>query len=258
MDISGHRRIMRKFTSESFPQLPIIRRSLLTNFMPVAESRGDNDGDNDVAMVSPPQSPTQREGGIDATMTTLPTTSDNVSMSDFDISRMPTVEIFRRTLYPYSVHQTADKWTATISRPDPLYPSRIKHLVFEFRSEREAHKFCKSYAPPKFRTSAVDNNNNHNNGGVVADACMLCATNMSFARNCRNCGTIVCEMCSRRWGFKMIPKTYLSFSGQTTPQTVRVCKSCDWLSNAFCMALLQGRYQDALTLYETVSKQFKI
>ena len=45
----------------------------------------------------------------------------------------------------------------------------------------------------------------------------------------------------------MVPRTYLS----TTSLTVRVCSSCDWLSNAFCIALLQGRADDAKLLYDT-------
>ena len=47
----------------------------------------------------------------------------------------------------------------------------------------------------------------------------------------------------------MIPKTYVHSAYQ--PQVVRVCSSCNWLSNAFCLALLKGSYQDAVTLFET-------
>lgn len=36
-----------------------------------------------------------------------------------------------------------------------------------------------------------------------------------------------------------------------TALTARVCRTCDWLSNAFCMALIQGKYDDALALYNT-------
>jgi len=60
----------------------------------------------------------------------------------------------------------------------------------------------------------------------------------------------------------MVPKTYLNFGSNNGGAsavasgghhvTVKVCKSCDWLSNAFCLSLLQGRYQDALTIHETV------
>ena len=47
----------------------------------------------------------------------------------------------------------------------------------------------------------------------------------------------------------MIPKTYVHPAYHA--QTVRVCKSCDWLSNAFCLALLQGRFQDAVKIVES-------
>ena len=199
----------------------------------------NNSNNNSIVEAEPATQPSQNVitaatiGLIEGSLPTI-----QVPTSDFDLCRMPCSQIHSRTLYPYSVHPNANGWTATLSRPDPLYPSRLKHICFQFTSEREAHKFCKSYAPPKFRTDV--------------DKCRLCSVQVSSIRNCRNCGSIVCESCSRRWGFKMVPKTYHSFSGQTT-QTVRVCKSCDWLSNSFCMALLQGRYQDAITLFDTVS-----
>ena len=34
-------------------------------------------------------------------------------------------------------------------------------------------------------------------------------------------------------------------------QYVRCCSSCQWLSHAFCFALLKGRYQDATQIYDT-------
>ena len=47
----------------------------------------------------------------------------------------------------------------------------------------------------------------------------------------------------------MIPKTYVHAG--YLPQVVRVCSSCQWLSNAFCLALLKGRFQDAVRIFET-------
>ena len=47
---------------------------------------------------------------------------------------------------------------------------------------------------------------------------------------------------------QMIPKTYVASNSSVT---VRVCGSCNWLSNAFCKALLQGNYESAVKLYET-------
>lgn len=168
-------------------------------------------------------------------------------VSDFDMSRMPV--IIKRTLHPWSVHRslTTSKFIATIVRPAATGSStagstKVKHLQCPFPTEREARKFCKAYSPPKFLTAASDH-------------CMLCAVSLISGTShrprghCRNCGVVICERCTCRWGLRMVPKTYVPQAAST----VRVCKSCDWLSNAFCMALLQGRYQDALRLYETVS-----
>jgi len=157
-------------------------------------------------------------------------------ISDFDLSLMPSSKIFKRTLHPWSVHHslTTANWIATISRPEHHDHQKIRHVQFTFSSEREARMFCKSYAPPKF----------HNNPN-----CMVCQTIVPSHRHCRNCGVTVCDRCSTRWGLKMVPRTY----SNSASLTVRVCKSCDWLSNAFCMSLLQGRYQDALQIHATVS-----
>jgi hypothetical protein len=45
----------------------------------------------------------------------------------------------------------------------------------------------------------------------------------------------------------MLPKTYVS--QQTT--TVRVCTNCDWISNAFCISLLHGKFEDAIKIFDT-------
>ena len=167
-------------------------------------------------------------------------------VSDFDMSRMPVIH--QRNLHPWSVHRsiTTGKYVATVARYITSSTSnvglnhsmfKVKHMQFPFPAEREARMFCKAYSPPKLSTEVA--------------SCLVCRTTMCAAstrRHCRNCGAGICERCTERWGVRMVPKTYV-------PQiatTVRVCKSCHWLSNAFCMALLQGRYQDAIRLYETV------
>jgi hypothetical protein len=183
-------------------------------------------------------------------------------ISDFDWSRMPFIRC--RTLHPWSVHcsgtyDSDQRFVATICRITDAYSKSVRHMQFQFPSEREARKFAKAYSPPKL---------------VSATCCLLCEaetaertsasisirteqrllqTPQTPVRHCRNCGLAVCEKCSRRWGLNMVPKTYV-FSSSNYPAslTVRVCKSCDWLSNAFCMALLQGRVSDALKLHETV------
>ncbi|GAX16981.1 hypothetical protein FisN_5Hh360 [Fistulifera solaris] len=155
--------------------------------------------------------------------------------SDFDLSLMHRYKIIKRTLAQWSVHRslTTQNWIATISRPDQQNPEKIRHIQFPFATEKEARTFCKSYAPPKMSSSTV---------------CEICATHPNpTVRHCRNCGASVCDKCSVRWGARMVPKTYSSSAALTQ----RVCKSCDWLSNAFCMSLLKGRFAEAQTLFQT-------
>jgi len=155
------------------------------------------------------------------------------AISDFDIRKMTEQSIVRRTLQQWSVHHslTTSNWIATISRPTEQGSEKLRYIQFPFTTEKEARKFCKSYAPPQVCKTA---------------SCTVCQN--PKARHCRNCGMGVCDRCSTRWGRQMVPKTYMS--SQST-LTVTVCKSCDWLSNAFCMALLQGRFDDALAIHET-------
>ena len=157
------------------------------------------------------------------------------SSSDFSLDLMPVDKIVKRSLHAWSVHHslTTSNWIATISRPVENSPnSKTRHAQFVFNTEREARKFCQAYAPPKYADQPF---------------CQGCRQQGSF-RHCRNCGVNLCDACSTKWGLRMIPKTYLLY-----PTTwVRVCRACDWLSNAFCMALLQGRYEDALRIHSTV------
>lgn len=169
------------------------------------------------------------------------------TVSDFDLVRMPFIH--KRTLQPWSVHRslTTRKYIATVvqSTEESLSSTgsnsnKVKHIQCPFVTERDARKFCTAYSPPQLVTT--DSNN-----------CMLCRiTTTQPKRHCRNCGANICEGCTQRWGRCMVPKTYLSIQQQSS-STVRVCKSCDWFSNAFCMALLQGRFEDSLQLYERVS-----
>ncbi|EEC49462.1 predicted protein [Phaeodactylum tricornutum CCAP 1055/1] len=159
--------------------------------------------------------------------------------SDFDLAVMPREKIFSRSLHSWSAHHslTTNNWIATIapasSPSEPGSSNKARYVQIPFPSEREARRFCKAYSPPRLSTAVL---------------CQLCQLTPQAARHCRNCGVTVCDSCSTRWGIRMVPKTY---NPQLLTTTVRVCKSCDWLSNAFCMALLQGRYEDVLTIVET-------
>jgi len=146
--------------------------------------------------------------------------------------------IYRRNLNQYSVHYSpiTFQWIATITRATDGYNAK-SNLQFSFSSEREAKKFCKSYTPPKRMPPTP--------------TCFICTVPYSKSKtpcHCRNCGVCICDSCSTRWGIQMVPKTYTSHSRSIT---VRVCKSCDWLSNAFCISLLQGNNAYALQLFET-------
>lgn len=185
-----------------------------------------------------------------STTRTDPTTMRrNRRVSCFDLSLMPIDSIQRRETHSFSVHFSVGtaKWIATLARPSadglsttPSDPNEKRRCAsFSFVSERDARKFAKAYSPPKM---------------TLGSRSCLCCKQVFNAKikpyHCRNCGTQVCEKCSTRWGIRMIPKTFVNASN-ATPLTVRVCKSCDWLSNAFCMSLLHGKYENAIRCYET-------
>lgn len=158
----------------------------------------------------------------------------------FNQQEMP-ARIQTRSLMPFSVHcSTTGRWIATIhvkQTGDDVVNQR-GCLHFSFATEREAKKFAKAYSPPRMTPLSE------------ATSCFICKQDFRSgnACNCRNCGVCVCDRCSAKWGIKMIPKTY---SLGVAVGKVRVCKSCDWLSNAFCMALLRGNFNDAVAFHET-------
>lgn len=158
----------------------------------------------------------------------------------FDVTCMPSGRIHPRKLEQFSVHLNAGSWVATIVKPsvDQRDSTIKKSVSFKFKTEREAKRFAKAYSPPKLTP--------------VTPACQVCAKSFQSRKPCacRNCGACICDKCSTRWGIRMIPKTFLSSSHQQS-LTVRVCTSCDWLSNAFCMALLRGNLDDAVAIVST-------
>lgn len=162
---------------------------------------------------------------------------DGRRISCFDASLMPINSIRQRELFAFSVHYSVStsKWIATVERPAE---DKRRCVSFSFATEDEARKFAKAYSPPKMMTNASQ--------------CVCCSipfTAKCGSHNCRNCGSQICEECSARWGIRMLPKTFLR--NPNAALTVRVCKSCDWLSNAFCMALLRGSHADAIRFHAT-------
>lgn len=167
--------------------------------------------------------------------------SSSSSPSRFDVETMETMSIRPRTLNQYSVHFSpqSQSWVATITRNyDGSRPGDAKRCVhFCFRTEKDAKRFARAYTPPKMLP--------------VTRACQVCKipfNNRSRPSSCRNCGVCICDRCSARWATAMLPRTFI-----TSPHslTVRVCKNCDWLSNAFCMSLLHGKLEAAQRLHQT-------
>lgn len=159
----------------------------------------------------------------------------------FDVSLIPE-GIQRRKLEQFSVHYNTltRLWVATISRHQRTEPTGVTHsrtMHFKFSSEGEAKKFARAYSPPKLQP--------------FTDACQICSIRFGAKcrpSSCRNCGICICDKCSTRWGIRMLPKTYVSQQSLTA----RVCTTCDWLSNAFCLTLLKGgSVQDVKTICDS-------
>lgn len=194
-------------------------------------------------MQSNPNAKRARRPGFQSAAATEHAAANEGSESSFQVDMMPVDKIKRRTLHPYSVHYSLPSscWIATIVRHvggTAEVANRSRYSQFEFSSEGQAKSFSKAYSPPKMLEPGTH--------------CFICKdpyTAKLRPYNCRNCGICTCEKCSTRWGAKMIPKTYVHAAYQ--PQVVRVCSSCQWLSNAHCFALLKGRFQDAQKIYDS-------
>jgi hypothetical protein len=80
--------------------------------------------------------------------------------------------------------------------------------------------------------------------------CHLCKARFALLRrpcHCRNCGVCICKDCAVQWPAKMIPETY----NHKKENCVHICRSCEWLCNAFRLALLEGDLDQAMALHAT-------
>jgi len=159
-------------------------------------------------------------------------------VSTFDISHLAGKSIRKRDLHTFSVHFNVptSNWVTRISYS--VDDTKRKCLSFSFPTENDARLFGKAYSPPKKVT-----------GSQTCGGCPIKFTSKVASSHCVNCGVQMCGNCSTRWGVGMIPKTYVFGKKYAPSSTVRVCKSCDWLSNAFCMALLQGQHNNAVLIH---------
>lgn len=162
-----------------------------------------------------------------------------VPISSFDISHLSGNVIRKRELHAFSVHYSVptSSWVTRIISYSAV-ENKPKCLSFSFATEADGRNFGKAYSPPKKVTGSL--------------LCACCSVNFSSkvaSCHCKNCGVQICNGCSRRWGLGMVPKTYLRGQSYVSSSTVRVCKSCAWQSNAFCMALLQGQHNNAVLIH---------
>ena len=111
-------------------------------------------------------------------------------------------------------------------------------MAFSFATEREARESAYANAPPKmlpFRSNHV---------------CFCCGGKFSVFRlacHCRNCGVCICNSCSVNWRKVSMPETY----NIKKKSNLKVCKTCNTLSNKFQRALLEGNIEDAQLIYNT-------
>ena len=110
---------------------------------------------------------------------------------------------------------------------------------YSFLSEDDAKECAYANSPPKLVPFSE------------TSACFLCDEPFHSLRrramHCKNCGVCICKSCSNSWDKEMIPE---SFNIKKSSKVV-VCKTCDFLVNAFRGALLDGQYKTALKIFMT-------
>lgn len=110
--------------------------------------------------------------------------------------------------------------------------------AFSLPTEKQAVGLARAWAPPMMMDF------------TDCPSCHICKRKFAVlcrACHCRNCGVCVCNDCAIQWPAKMIPDTY----NVKKNYSVNVCKSCDWLCNAFRRALLEGKRDEAVALHST-------
>lgn len=150
-----------------------------------------------------------------------------------------------RTLLPYKVNysENTGSWVTTVNINQDLLEAsgeeNSKHiLAFSVPTKKQALCLARSWAPPKMHPP-------HSNS-----QCFICEKQFAvFKRrfNCRNCGVCICNSCSVQWPSRMLPNTY----NIKDEATMNVCRTCDWLSTAFRLALLDGDRDKATALHAT-------
>jgi hypothetical protein len=109
--------------------------------------------------------------------------------------------------------------------------------AFSLPTEQQAQCLARAWTPPRMAPK-------------TDTECHICHGRFAMFRrscHCRNCGVLICKECTVYWPSRMLPDTY-NFKKENS---VRVCKACDWLSNTFRLALLEGNVDKAVALHAT-------
>lgn len=166
----------------------------------------------------------------------------DVALTSFNLT-LPT-PVYTRHLLPTSVYhnQATGIWITTINmsqKEEITRSNAAKYLkAFSFPTENEARESAYANAPPRMLPFTENS------------ICQICSKSFSFLTrpcHCRNCGICICNSCVVPWSKQCIPDTYHI----KNEKTVRVCKSCNTLSTMFKKALLDAKFDDAITIYNT-------
>jgi hypothetical protein len=114
--------------------------------------------------------------------------------------------------------------------------------VLSFPTEHDAKEAACNFAPPQLVSAELQRN------------CYLCEKDFSMLRkavNCKNCGACICNSCSVNWTKEMLPWTFTATTKNANKNSVKVCKTCDYIATSFRKVLLTGDYETALKLYMT-------
>lgn len=152
-----------------------------------------------------------------------------------------TQDVKTRKLVSSSLYQSdsTNLWVVTVDTNNGGWKVETSTLqAFTFSTLEEAREAAYSYAPPLL--APFDE----------SPTCFGCNGKFAVFRravHCKNCGVCVCRKCAVQWPASRLPQTY---NHKREPK-LKVCLSCNFLSEKFQEALLKGDEEEAFTLYET-------
>jgi hypothetical protein len=150
-------------------------------------------------------------------------------------------EVRARQLVSSSLYQSdsTNLWIVTVDTNNGGWKVETSTLqAFTFPTLEEAREAAYSYAPPLL--TPFDE----------SPTCYGCLGKFAVFRravHCKSCGVCVCRKCAIHWPADRLPQTY---NHKREPK-LNVCLSCNFLSEKFQKALLEGEEEEALALYET-------